>query len=258
MMAATETRPRTVVSVVSHGHGDLLARLLDDIERCWDTSALRVVITVNIPETLPFSQENFSFPLSVIHNTAPRGFGANHNAAFRAAPGDVFCVVNPDVRCNHNPLPPLFDALASPDIALAAPLVLNPDGAVEDSARRMITPGRILGRMLSSRHEPDYVIADSPIHPDWVAGMFMLIRADVFRALGGFDERYHMYCEDADLCMRIWRSGQRVALVPAARVVHAAHRSSHRNPRFLAWHVRSLLRFFTAHPFYRQRSNPAA
>lgn len=254
-MAAGEGHLQTLLSVVSHGHAAMLARLLADIERGWDTSALHVVVTVNIPEDLPFAPEDYAFPLSIVRNAAPKGFAANHNAAFRTVPADRFCVVNPDVRCAADPLPPLLEALADPKVALAAPLVVSPDGAVEDSARRMITPGRILRRVLSSRREPDYAIGEDVVYPDWVAGMFMLVRADVYRALGGFDEGYHMYCEDADLCARVWRSGHRVVLAPAACVVHDAHRSSHRHPRFLAWHVRSLLRFFTAHPSSERSTN---
>ncbi len=249
--ASTFAPGSMLLSVVSHGHGSMLARLLGDIERGWDKTGLRVVVTVNVPEELAFSPDDYSFPLQLIHNDTPRGFAANHNAAFRSAPEDLLCVVNPDVRCVVDPLPALLAALNQPGVALAAPVVVAPGGTVEDSARRIPTPGRILRRMLPSRRGPDYVIGDSVLYPDWVAGMFMLIRADVFRALGGFDERYHLYCEDADLCMRVWRSGHRVALVPTARITHDARRSSHRRPRFLVWHVRSLLRFFSTYPFYR-------
>jgi hypothetical protein len=82
-----------------------------------------------------------------------------------------------------------------------------------------------------------------PFSPDWVAGMFMLFRNELFREIGGFDERYFLYYEDVDLCFRLRQHGYDVVLVPDARAAHFAQRQSHRNPRYLLWHVRSLVRF---------------
>jgi GT2 family glycosyltransferase len=82
----------------------------------------------------------------------------------------------------------------------------------------------------------------------------------VFAALGGFDERYFMYYEDVDLCARVREAGLDVRLDPAARAVHAAQRDSHRRPRYLAWHLRSMLRFWTsaAYASARRRASLAS
>jgi GT2 family glycosyltransferase len=76
-----------------------------------------------------------------------------------------------------------------------------------------------------------------------LAGMFMLFRSEVFRRLGGFDERYFMYYEDADLCARLRRLGHDVRRVPSSRVVHHARRTRHWIPRYLLWQLASMLRF---------------
>lgn len=247
----------TVVSVVSHGQGALVAQLLGDIARHWDTRNLSVIVTVNLPEALPFAPEDYPFPVLLVENRAPKGFGANHNAAFALSCCELFCVINPDIRTHGDPLPPLARALARQDrLALAAPRITGTGGAVEDSARRLISPGRILRRTLLRQRAPDYPIAQSAcLHPDWVAGMFMLIDARAFAAVEGFDERYFMYCEDADLCTRLWRDGRGVALVAAGPVEHAAQRASHASLRHLLWHTRSLLRFFVT---FRAEARTAA
>jgi GT2 family glycosyltransferase len=54
----------------------------------------------------------------------------------------------------------------------------------------------------------------------------MLVRRDLFEAIGGFDERFFLYCEDADLCRRVWDSGHAVRFVPAAEVSHVGGASS--------------------------------
>lgn len=240
-----DNHPTTVVSVVSHGQGPLVERLLCDIERHWDTSRLSLVLTLNVPETLGFDTGDFSFPILVVRNRRPKGFGANHNAAFGCSCGELFCVLNPDIRCADDPLPALRSALlAQGHIGLVAPAIVNPDGVLEDSARRCLTPGRLLRRHLRRERACDYAIESEPLEPDWVAGMFMLVRSPVFAQVGGFDERYFMYCEDADLCRRLWQQGIGVTLVPASRVVHEGQRASRSDLRHLAWHVSSLLRFF--------------
>jgi GT2 family glycosyltransferase len=66
-----------------------------------------------------------------------------------------------------------------------------------DAARRLPTPLQVATRRLRRQArgpEPDF---------DWLAGMCLVVSSEAFRALGGFDERYFMYCEDADLCLRI-------------------------------------------------------
>lgn len=246
-----EDGPRLVVSVVSHGQGRLIQGLLSDILGRWDHTGLRLVLTQNLSEPVPPVLDELPFPAWVTRNPYPRGFAANHNAAFQVFDSDVFCVVNPDIRCPDNPMPALLNALAEPDIGLAAPRVISARGELEDSARRCITPGRILRRTAGLMRGPDYAIAADPVYPDWVAGMFMALRSQVFAQLGGFDEHYRLYCEDADLCMRLWSSGYGVVLTPAASVVHDARRASHRELRYLRWHVASLLRFFVRYPFYR-------
>ena len=150
-----------------------------------------------------------------------------------------------DVRLDQDPFAMLLSVLSDSTIGVAAPLILNPAGAIEDSARRFPTPASILRKVLFKRPTADYLIEDTTVFPDWVAGMFMVFRSELYRMVGGFDEGYFLYYEDADLCWRLRRKGYEVALLPAARVVHAARRTSHRNLRHLGWHLSSMLRFFT-------------
>ncbi len=247
-----EPAPRVLLSVVSHGQADLVQGLLEDIRTGWDPDGLHLVLTQNLPEHEPPALRNLPFPVTVIRNLRPKGFAENHNTAFEAVASDYFCVLNPDIRCSDDPLPGLIDGLEHARDGLVAPQVIGPTGMPEDSARRRMTPVRILRRVLARGGDGDYELSHQPIQPDWVAGMFMLLRASAFRAVGGFDPRYRLYCEDADLCLRLWAGGWRVRLLPWVRAVHDARRQSHRDGRYLRWHVTSLLRFFVRHPIDRR------
>jgi GT2 family glycosyltransferase len=65
---------------------------------------------------------------------------------------------------------------------------------------------------------------------DWVAGMFLLIRTEAFRALGGFDEGFHLYYEDVDFCARAWKAGWKVQVHPEVSVIHDAQRAEPAQP----------------------------
>ena len=235
--------PVVSISIVSHQQGALVAALLPDIAaHC--TLPLEVILTLNMPETLPFDVASFPFPVKIVNNAAPKGFGANHNAAFGLAGAAHFCVLNPDIRFAQDPLPALIELLADQSVGVAAPLIVNPAGGIEDNARRFPTPLSIFKKAWSRPTVPDYAVGDALFYPDWIAGMFMVFRAETFRAADGFDEGYFLYYEDVDLCWRLQCRQLRAALLPTVRATHDARRSSHSNLRYLRWHGASMMRFF--------------
>ena len=239
------------ISVVSHGQGKLVGEVLADLARFSDSLSFEVILTQNISELLPFSVGDLPYPVKIVENVAPKGFAANHNAAFRLAGGKWFCVMNPDIRMNDNPFPALLECLAHPGVGVAAPLVLGVQGEIEDSARRFPSPLKILCKAAGGCKGGDYAITDKPVRPDWVGGMFMLFPGGIYEKAGGFDERYFLYYEDVDLCARLWLRGYAAMLCPRARVVHHARRSSHRSFRYLRWHLGSMMRFFLSPVYWR-------
>jgi N-acetylglucosaminyl-diphospho-decaprenol L-rhamnosyltransferase len=243
--------PQISVSIVSHGQGSLVHALLHDLEHVHTSIALDVLLTLNIDETLPFTITDFKFPIRLLRNPLPLGFGANHNQAFGHAQGNFYCVLNPDVRLPQDPFPVLLHALQDTNVALAAPLVTNAAGCVEDSARCFPSPAQIIARALGRSNASNYTLDRTTLQPDWVGGMFMLFPAPVFHAIKGFDTRFFLYYEDVDLCARLRLSGKKIILRTDTRIVHEAQRDSHRKFQHFRWHVTSMLRFFCS-PVYRQ------
>jgi N-acetylglucosaminyl-diphospho-decaprenol L-rhamnosyltransferase len=233
------------VSIVSHGQAVLVQPLLRDLSRC--PQVARIVLTYNIPEEEVHCPESLNLQVQHIRNGRPLGFGANHNKAFKLCETEFFAVLNPDIRLISDPFAQLVGALKADPAGVIAPVVLDPDGEVEDSARRFPTPMSLLrklvglddGRIVSRNNFPQDV--------DWVAGMFLLFPKHQFIKCGGFDERFHLYYEDVDICTRLWRSGRRVILDPRVSVIHAAQRASRRNLRHLVWHISSMFRYFSTY-----------
>ena len=235
------------ISIVSHGQGDLVHEALTDLARFSDSLRFEIILTRNIPERLPFSGESFPYPVTVVENVSPKGFGANHNAAFQLANGRWFCVLNPDIRMPENTFPVLLDEIERQQAAVIAPVVLSPTGRVEDSIRRFPTPLSLAGKMLGRGGRYSFAVGDETFAADWVGGMFMLFRAEDYRRVGGFDERFFLYYEDVDICARLWKAGRRVLACPRAQVIHDARRASRRNLRYMRWHAGSLARYLGKH-----------
>lgn len=233
--------PKIALSVVSHGQNALVNALLEDLARCGDEIA--VLLTQNVPDSVPFAASALPRPAEIIVNAHPRGFGANHNAAFKRSASPYFCVANPDLRMGANPFPALVESLADERVGAAGPLVRSPAGAIEDSARRFPTAATLARKIFVEKRQPDYPSDRGPVEVDWIAGMFMLFRSDTYRALGGFDEAYFLYYEDVDLCRRLRAAGKSIRYDPRAEVTHDARRGSRRDPRLALHHLKSVLRF---------------
>ena len=251
-MSSARIPGAVTVSVVSHGHGALIAALLQDLAAL--DEPLRVLLTYNVPEEPLRIPHGIASRTTVVSNPQPAGFGTNHNAAFRLCETEFFCVINPDVRLPANPFPVLLSYLREPTVGLAAPAVLNPNGHIESTGRAFPTvPGLLQKAAGGSDGRTHFELGSPPVQPDWIAGMFLLLRSDAFASIGGFDEGYYVYYEDVDLCARLRHAGYELLLCPESTIVHAARRSSHRQPRFMLWHLQSMLRYFV-----RRRGRPAS
>lgn len=236
--------PALTLSIVSHGQAVLVRSLLQDLKNI-DQSLIDVIITINIPE----DEVGFGdLPSSVrlIRNNEPKGFGANHNAAFHHAKGRYFAIVNPDIRLPNFDALCLIQPLEDWRVGAVAPRVMNSLGGCEDSARRFPSILGLLRRAILKERKLDYTNVGRPTNVDWVAGMFVVFRREAFASVQGFDDRrFFMYFEDVDICRRLKEAGWAITLQPLTQVVHDAQRASRGSPRHFYWHVSSAVRYFT-------------
>jgi len=166
------------------------------------------------------------------------GFAAAANLGARTGTANRLLFINPDCVVAPGFLDPLLDDLQThPRHAAVAPCVLNEDGSPQGNARgdpTMITG--LFGRStLLSRLFPSTPVArrnvlmpdsQAAASVDWVSGSCVLVRREAFEGIGGFDERYFLYWEDADLCRRLRNVGGTIRFRPDARVIHVGARSS--------------------------------
>ena len=241
-----QAAPAVTVSIVSHGQGNQVAALLDDLGRL--QLDVDLIVTVNVPEPRPAVPQSLATRTRWLANASPRGFAANHNAAFRQCATPFFCVVNPDIRLHGDAFALLASHLSDPKIGVVGPAVLDVNGQIEDSVRRFPTLGGLAVKLLGQNDgRYSFGLGDKPFDADWIGGMFMLFRSSAFAAVGGFNEKFFLYYEDVDICARLWKAGYRVLACPSVSVVHDAQRTSRHDWRYRRWHAQSMLRYFAKH-----------
>ncbi len=251
--------PCVTLSVVSHGHGEDVVQLLEDVAQHSARIVEQVIVTLNVPEpALSAAIESADWPFEVVllANTASQGFGANHNAAFERCRTAYFGVLNPDIRFAADPFMPLLGHLQEPRVGCAYPLQsCGNEGVAFDPTRELPTPAALLRRHLGRARSRRAQRAR-----EWTNGAFMLFRSAVFKRLGGFDTRYFMYCEDVDICLRLQDLGFALDAAPEVTVGHHAAHASRRDLRHLGWHLGSLWRLWTSDTFWQhlaRRGQPA-
>ncbi len=255
-MAKPAQLPLITVSVVSHGDSTPLQACLRSMAMHETGERIQLIVTDNLGPDLPNLDPSPWNSLTMIRNDRPAGYARNHNAAFGHARGEFFCVMNPDVCFIQNVFGALIASIEGGKGAIAAPLIVDSSGLVQDSFRKLPSPQRILRRVLHRLlpgHSPnhDYALDEAILRPDCIAGTFMLLRHSTFADLHGFDARYHLYFEDVDLCTRARLRGLQSVVDTGVRVQHEARHSSHRQWRYLLWHLQSMMRFFSS-PVYRE------
>jgi GT2 family glycosyltransferase len=148
-----------------------------------------------------------------------RGFagGALAGAAVAAAPLLLF--LNPDARPTPGCLGALREVAGShPRWGAWQALVTMPGGAAINTAGNVT---HFLGMGWAGRcGRPVAEAPAEPVEVSFGSGAALLVRREAWDAVGGFDERYFMYCEDLDLGLRLWLGGWAVGVAPAARVEH--------------------------------------
>lgn len=238
----TAAARHVVFSVVSHGQLQLIKNLLTDLRKL-DLSNSTIALTINSPEDESCLADFRDLPIVIVRNRKPKGFGENHNQAFSKTDCAYFVIVNPDIRLPDFSIEVLLELFSNPEVGAVAPRVLSPGGETEDSVRRYPTIPRLLRRVVLRQRAPDYAMPTQPLQVDWAAGMFVAFRRSAFAEVGGFDDRYFMYMEDADVCRRLKLNGWATLLQPRTSVIHDAQRASRRSFRHLRWHLASAFRF---------------
>ncbi len=207
--------------------------------------------------------------IRLIANPDNRGFAAAVNQGFSACDTPLVLLLNPDTVLASDPHL-LAAEFAQPKVGAASGPLLNPGGSLQTgfSVRRFPTALTLAFEVLGLNR----ILPSNPINRRWrcidldlsrpcdveqPAGAYLMIRRDVWRALGGFDEAFYpLWFEDVDFCFRLCAKMYLVRFVPSAVAKHTGAHSIRKIPvefRLFYWYG-SLLRYSAKHcrPYARQ------
>ena len=201
------------------------------------------------------------FPcVELIRSARNGGFAHGNNQALRRARGAAILLLNPDTLVPRGGIAVLLDRLrAHPEAGIIGPKLLRPNGSMHLACRRSFpTPAIAFYRFSGlARVRPDsprfgrynltFVDPDLPMEVDSVCGACLLVRRQVVRRIGLLDERFFMYGEDLDWCMRTHQAGWTVRYEPGIVVQHQHGTASRKRA------LRTTFHFFRAMDlFYRK------
>jgi len=179
------------------------------------------------------------FPqVQVIENRANLRFAKGNNVGIQASRGQYVLILNPDTIIHDGTLDNLVQyADRHPEGGAFGCRVLNADGSFQGCIRPLHTLRSMwcqalylgwLAHLFDWFHPGIYVNwkGETERTVGWLAGCFILVRGDLLKRLGGFDERFFYYYEDTDLCRRIWESGFPILYTPDFTIIHLGGQST--------------------------------
>jgi GT2 family glycosyltransferase len=169
--------------------------------------------------------------LPVTFMELPRdGYVYGNNQGYKASTGDFIATVNADITMHEDTMEKLLDYMERhPDVGIAAPRLVYPDGLEQDSARPFPKMFEIMWRRIFKpdvHRQSTMVFRGEAEDVDWITGAMFLMSRKCLEATGGHDERYFLFMSDITMCREAWSHGMRVAQLRDAKAIHNEHRLS--------------------------------
>jgi len=221
------------IVIVTYNSGDHILATLESIPAGVGGLSHEIIVVDNASSDGTPQRVRHAFPdVAVIEAGQNRGFAAGCNAGLAQAQGRLLLLLNPDAQPHPGALRRLVDYLDhDPKAGIAAPRMVDPQGQTRLNAYPEFTVGLVLWQYLGlDRLFPNRVFGvyrralgtgDMPFEVAWAQGSCLLLRREVFEAVGGLDEGFFLFVEEADFCQRARASGWHTMIVPQAAVTHA-------------------------------------
>ncbi len=255
---------------------DLLKRCLETVMasqgRDGNPIHLRVVVVDNASSDDSAAMVREHFPdVHVIASPTNDGFSVGNNHGLRwlgyRGPGDVDAdapryalLLNPDTEVGPHALYDMVQYMdAHPDVGIAGPKLVLPDGSLDLACRRSFPTPTVAFYHYSglakrfpdsprfARYNMTFADVDAEIEVDSVVGAYMQLRKEAVEAVGLLDETFFMYGEDLDWALRVKKAGWRVMYYPGVQVKHVKRASSRKSQKAQFEFYRAMLIFYRKH-----------
>ena len=240
--------PRAVhdlaVIIVSYGSARYLPACLETLYAHAGDLSMEVIVADNDPgdEVPPIAAK---YPPTRVIRCENRGFAAGNNVGLAAADARYVLFINPDTEVRRGTFADLVERMdRRPSVGAVGARQVLPSGELFPTVRRFPSVSRALAEALAAERLGvlpvplgerviDLSRYDEEFRCDWTSGSFILARSDALRSAGVFDERFFMFSEEVDLCLRIRRAGWEIWHWPHMEILHYSNKAGV-NPRLEA------------------------
>lgn len=218
--------PRVAIVILNYNGITLLQKYLPTVVQHHGQKNIYIIDNASTDESVAWIQKNFS-EITIVQNTHNYGFARGYNEGLKHIDADYYVLMNNDIRTTENWLSPIIEWMEkNREVAVCMPKLLddkNPAmfeyagacGGFLDILGYPFCKGRIFLSIEKDEHQYDEV---SEIF--WATGACMIIKSDIFKLVGGFDDDFFAHMEEIDLCWRIKNIGFKVYVYPHSVVYH--------------------------------------
>jgi GT2 family glycosyltransferase len=231
------------IIIVNYNVKEFLQNLIHSIEKASTKITKEIIVIDNASDdgSVEFLKEKFP-QVKLIVNQKNLGFGKANNIGLKQATGKYILLINPDTIVAEDTFEKMIQFFeTNKNVGLAGCKILNPDGTLQLACRRSF-PGpwtsftKVTGlsllfpkSKLFARYNLTYLDENQSYEVDAISGSFMIMRREVYKKVGGFDEQFFMYGEDLDICYRIQKAGFKVFYVHTTQIIHYKGESTKRS-----------------------------
>lgn len=179
------------------------------------------------------------------------GFGKGHNYVIDRLDSEFHAIVNPDIVLKEDSFSKIIEYMKNDYAGMCIPRIIDESGELQDAYRLEPTVTDMFIRVFAKnifkkrmmRHSMKYMDYSKPFKVPFGQGSFLVIKTALWKQLCGFDKRYFMYLEDADLCKRV-NAVSELMYFPDTEIIHKWQKGSHKNKRLFGIHIVSMIKYF--------------
>ena len=245
---------KITVSIVTYNSANEISKVLNSLLEA-NVSNLEIFVVDNASTDNTAQIVSKHFPqIKLVCSQNNIGFGRGHNLVLDQIDSDYHIFINPDITIEKGEIEKMVSYMeANPDTVILTPRVFNIDGTEQFLPKRSpkfkyLFGGRLEKKLkVARRWRSEYTMREEsinqPIQIDFCTGCFMFCRTNTLKTVGGFDQRYFLYFEDADLTRKMQKTG-RTMFVPYVHVTHEWKRENGKISKgfFIALH--SMFKYF--------------
>lgn len=243
---------RLSISIVSYNNFKDVCKAIETIEKYTNAKLTKVIYIIDNADERHLYEDFVKQynDVEYIYTGKNLGFGKGHNYVLDRLNSDYHAYVNPDILLREDSFSKIIEYMEKNNVHAVAPRLVDQNGKFQNVYRRDVTVADMFIRMFARGLFPKRVayheLSDhdftKPFQVPFAQGSFLVLDTSLVKQLKGFDDRYFMYMEDADLCKRINRITP-LMYYPYTTVIHKWEKGSHRNKKLFKIHVQSMIAY---------------